>query len=220
MRAYIHAVATTAESPRHASRGPATCTAQAVVVRHPGCTSPPACAADYRSSSPAHVHPAGWVEMASGYSTGICIENKIGQNRTQSHAQNHSHREQDTMDRTESDGIGQNHTHRTEPFTQTEHHRQNRIGQTNRMNRLGKDRSQSHGQNRIGQNNRIGRTEHTHTNRMHHGTHTHMITRRVPQEEALIMYEEGTCTNALSSSTKGGRARTPCRRRLSTGEQT
>jgi len=147
-------------------------------------------------------------------------QNRIGQNRTQSHAQNHSHREQGTTDRTESDGIGHNHTHRTEPFTQTDHHRQNRIGQTNRTNRLGLDRSHGQnriGQNRIGQNNRIDRTEHNHTDRMHHGTHTHDYTKSPSRggadharrgdvhERHVVQHEEGTCTNTMSSTIRHGR---------------
>ena len=75
------------------------------------------------------------------------------------------------------------------------------------MNRLGQDRSQSHGQNRIGQNrigqnNRIDRTEpwteHNHTDRMHHGTHTHDYT-KIPSR------------GGDDHGTKRGRARTPCR---------
>ena len=121
-------------------------------------------------------------------------QNRLGQDRTQSHTENHSRQEQETVDGTESDGIRHNHTQRTEPFTQTERHRQNRIGQTNRMNRLKQDRSQSHGQNKIGQNNGINRTDHNHMDRLHHSMYTkwHDYTKRPSRaKRALIVYKEG-----------------------------
>ena len=117
---------------------------------------------------------------------------------------------------------GQHRAPRTEQSTtdRTEHHGQNRIGQNrtqshaqiDHTDRTESDRTESDRTTESTEQSTITRTECT-------TAHTHMITRRVPQEEALIMYEEGTCTNAMSSSTKRGRARTPCRRRSGTGEE-
>ena len=169
--------------------------------------------------------------------------------RTDSDRTDHNHTDRTESDRTDSDRTEHNHTDRTKPIhtDSTEHHRQNRIRQ-NRTQSLGQNRTihmdstKHHRQNRIGQNSRLGQNRIGQKSRLgqdrsqSHGQNR--ISNRTEQqtrtEQNTITYAWAECTTAHTQhdhtksparggadlGTEKGRARAPCRRRSSTGEET